>query len=60
MLACFFLVFSLFSVPHPNFFHIMTNDSTFIYKMHSRCFGIMRDHGNFAFNLVVKLSVELG
>jgi hypothetical protein len=25
----------------------------------SRCFGIMRGHGNFAFNLVVKLSVEL-
>jgi hypothetical protein len=29
-------------------------------KMHSRCFGIMGGHGNFAFNLVVKLSVELG
>jgi hypothetical protein len=28
--------------------------------MHSRCFGIIGDHGNFAFNLVVKLSVELG
>jgi hypothetical protein len=28
--------------------------------MHSRCFGIMGGHGNFAFNLVVKLSVELG
>jgi hypothetical protein len=27
--------------------------------MHSRCFGIMEGHGNFAFNLVVKLSVEL-
>jgi hypothetical protein len=30
------------------------------YKMHSRCFGIMGRHGNFAFNLIVKLSVELG
>jgi hypothetical protein len=29
-------------------------------KMHSCCFGIMGGHGNFAFNLVVKLSVELG
>jgi hypothetical protein len=29
-------------------------------KMHSRCFGIMGGHGNFAFNLVEKLSVELG
>jgi hypothetical protein len=40
--------------------------------MHSRCFGIMGGHGNFAFNLVVnkevkvltlplvKLSIELG
>jgi hypothetical protein len=28
--------------------------------MHSRCFGMMGSHGNFAFNLVVKLSVELG
>jgi hypothetical protein len=28
-------------------------------KIHSRCFGIMRSHGNFAFNLVVKLFVEL-
>jgi hypothetical protein len=28
--------------------------------MHSRCFGIMGGPGNFAFNLVVKLSVELG
>jgi hypothetical protein len=28
--------------------------------MHSHCFGIMRGHGNFAFNLVVMLSVELG
>jgi hypothetical protein len=27
--------------------------------MHSRCFGIMAGHGNFAFNLVVKLSIEL-
>jgi hypothetical protein len=27
--------------------------------MHSRCFGIMGGHGNFAFNLVVKLPVEL-
>jgi hypothetical protein len=25
--------------------------------MHSRCFGIMGGHGNFAFNLVVKLEV---
>jgi hypothetical protein len=25
-----------------------------------KCFGIMGDHGNFAFNLVVKLSLELG
>jgi hypothetical protein len=31
-----------------------------ISKMHSRCFGIMGGHGNFAFNLEVKLSVELG
>jgi hypothetical protein len=29
-------------------------------KMQSRCFGIMGGHGNFAFNLVVKLSVALG
>jgi hypothetical protein len=29
-------------------------------NMHSRCFVIMEGHGNFAFNLVVKLSVELG
>jgi hypothetical protein len=29
-------------------------------KMHSGCFGIMGGHGNFAFNLVIKLSVELG
>jgi hypothetical protein len=29
-------------------------------KMHSRCFGIMESHRNLAFNLVVKLSVELG
>jgi hypothetical protein len=28
--------------------------------MHSCCFGIMGAHGNFAFNLVVKLFVELG
>jgi hypothetical protein len=28
--------------------------------MHSRCFGIMGGHGNFAFNLVEKLSVKLG
>jgi hypothetical protein len=28
--------------------------------MHSRCFRIMGGHGNFAFNLVVKLSVALG
>jgi hypothetical protein len=28
--------------------------------MHSRCFDIMGGHGNFAFNLVVKLSVEFG
>jgi hypothetical protein len=28
--------------------------------MPSRCFGIIGGHGNFAFNLVVKLSVELG
>jgi hypothetical protein len=27
--------------------------------MHSRCFGIMGGHGNIAFNLVVKLSVEV-
>jgi hypothetical protein len=28
--------------------------------MHSRCFGVKGGHGNFAFNLVVKLHVELG
>jgi hypothetical protein len=28
--------------------------------MHSGCFSIVGGHGNFAFNLVVKLSVELG
>jgi hypothetical protein len=28
--------------------------------MHSHCFGIMGGHRNFAFNLVVELSVELG
>jgi hypothetical protein len=28
--------------------------------MPSRCFGIMGGYGNFEFNLVVKLSVELG
>jgi hypothetical protein len=27
--------------------------------MHSLCFGKMGGHGNFAFNLIVKLSVEL-
>jgi hypothetical protein len=32
----------------------------FRHNMHSRCFGIMGGHGNFAFNLVVNLSVELG
>jgi hypothetical protein len=31
-----------------------------VLKMRSRCFGIMGGHGNFGFNLVVKLSVELG
>jgi hypothetical protein len=30
-----------------------------VFKMHSRCFGIMGGHGNFAFNLVVKLFIEL-
>jgi hypothetical protein len=34
--------------------------STKTLKRHSRCFDIMKGHGNFAFNLVVKLSVELG
>jgi hypothetical protein len=34
--------------------------STEVSKMYSRCFGIMGGYGNFAFNLVVKLSVELG
>jgi hypothetical protein len=29
-------------------------------EIHSRCFGIMGGHGNFAFNLVVKVSVEVG
>jgi hypothetical protein len=28
-------------------------------KMHSRCFGIMRGHGNFVFNLVVGKAVCL-
>jgi hypothetical protein len=28
--------------------------------MHSRCFGIMRGHGNLVFNLTVKLFGELG
>jgi hypothetical protein len=28
--------------------------------MHSRCFGILGAHGNVAFYLVIKLSVELG
>jgi hypothetical protein len=28
--------------------------------MHARCFGIMGGHGNVAFNLKEKLSVELG
>jgi hypothetical protein len=28
-------------------------------KIHARCFGIMGGHGKFAFNMVVKLSVEL-
>jgi hypothetical protein len=27
--------------------------------MHSRCLGIMGSHGNFEFNLVLQLSVEL-
>jgi hypothetical protein len=31
-----------------------------MYKIHSRCFGMMGGHGNFAFNLVVKLSGQLG
>jgi hypothetical protein len=34
------------------------NFSVYTPKINSRCFGI--GHGNFAFNLVVKLSVELG
>jgi hypothetical protein len=29
-------------------------------KIHSRCFGIMGSHRNFGFNLVIKVSVELG
>jgi hypothetical protein len=29
---------------------------TFLYKMHSRCLGIMGGHGNFASNFVVKLN----
>jgi hypothetical protein len=29
-----------------------------VLKMRSRCFGIMGGHGNFGFNLVVKLSVN--
>jgi hypothetical protein len=33
---------------------------TFFVKMHSRCFVIKANHGNFAFNLVEKLSIELG
>jgi hypothetical protein len=28
--------------------------------MYSRCFDIMGGHENFAFNLIIKLSVELG
>jgi hypothetical protein len=28
-------------------------------EIHSRCFGIM-GHGNIAYNLVVKVSVEVG
>jgi hypothetical protein len=31
-----------------------------VFKMHSRYFCTMGGHGNFAFNLVVKLCVELG
>jgi hypothetical protein len=31
-----------------------------IVKMHSRCFRIIEGYRNVAFNLVVKLSVELG
>jgi hypothetical protein len=31
-----------------------------LHKMHSRGFGIMEGHENCAFNLVVKLFVELG
>jgi hypothetical protein len=31
-----------------------------VYKIHSRCFGIVGGHGNFAFNFIVKLSVKLG
>jgi hypothetical protein len=34
--------------------------SIIVFKMHSRCFDIMGGHGYFSFNLVVKLSVELG
>jgi hypothetical protein len=41
-----------------------TNNVTSVFrlpsKMHSRCFGIMAGHGNFAFKLAVKLSVKLG
>jgi hypothetical protein len=41
-----------------------TLDYTFFWTLdisrYSRCFGIMGGHGKFAFNSVVKLSVELG
>jgi hypothetical protein len=40
-----------------NFFVAVKNE---IIKMHSTCFGIMGGHGNFVFNLVVKLFDELG
>jgi hypothetical protein len=30
-----------------------------VHKIHSLCFGTTGGHGNFAFNLVVKLCVEL-
>jgi hypothetical protein len=56
----FFFSFHLVFRTRIFFIYVMTNDSTFICKLQSRCFAIMRDHGNFAFNLVVKLSVELG
>jgi hypothetical protein len=52
--AFFIFIRSYFSL---NFFVAVKNE---MFKMHSTCFGIMRGHGKFVFNLVVERFDELG